>query len=231
MVRAQSRRIRMGVTSKQAKQDVPSERERKLTHIFIEKVWKKEGRQKDGHQLGSWKTERWNRSCVKSSITITSWCVKDDEQIISSVDPSERFGLSSWGFTDRVMTMGVRRDQCGVPRSLKEPVKATPSRTLTPEAIGFLSAVGVFVVLLAILFLFINKKLCFARVGGLPCFEHSGRRKRKDRAGIHQGLGECKKPLKQTCCRVRGRRLAWSSRPAVSPSFASSVDTFTHSSN
>uniref|UniRef100_A0A3B4CPS5 Synaptotagmin XVI n=1 Tax=Pygocentrus nattereri TaxID=42514 RepID=A0A3B4CPS5_PYGNA len=93
---------------------------------------------------------------------------------------------------------------------------------VTPEAIGFLSAVGVFVVLLAILFLFINKKLCFARVGGLPCFEHSGRRKRKDRAGIHQGLGECKKPLKLTCCGVRGRRLAWSSRPPVSPSFASS---------
>ncbi|XP_072533439.1 synaptotagmin-16 isoform X3 [Salminus brasiliensis] len=64
------------------------------------------------------------------------------------------------------------------------------SPAVTPEAIGFLSAVGVFVVLLAILFLFINKKLCFARVGGLPCFEHSGRRKRKDRAGVHQGLGE-----------------------------------------
>ncbi|KAI4903498.1 hypothetical protein NFI96_003153 [Prochilodus magdalenae] len=63
---------------------------------------------------------------------------------------------------------------------------------VTPEAIGFLSAVGVFVVLLAILFLFINKKLCFARVGGLPCFEHSGRRKRKDRAGIHQGLDAIK---------------------------------------
>ncbi|XP_035387667.1 synaptotagmin-16 isoform X3 [Electrophorus electricus] len=62
------------------------------------------------------------------------------------------------------------------------------SPSVTPEAIGFLSAVGVFVVLLAILFLFINKKLCFARVGGLPCFEQAGRRKRKDRAGIHQGL-------------------------------------------
>uniref|UniRef100_A0A4W4FJK7 C2 domain-containing protein n=1 Tax=Electrophorus electricus TaxID=8005 RepID=A0A4W4FJK7_ELEEL len=56
------------------------------------------------------------------------------------------------------------------------------SPSVTPEAIGFLSAVGVFVVLLAILFLFINKKLCFARVGGLPCFEQAGRRKRKDRA-------------------------------------------------
>ncbi|XP_026794853.3 synaptotagmin-16 isoform X3 [Pangasianodon hypophthalmus] len=59
---------------------------------------------------------------------------------------------------------------------------------ITPEAIGFLSAVGVFVVLLTILFLFINKKLCFARVRGLPCFELRGHRKRKERSGIHQGL-------------------------------------------
>uniref|UniRef100_A0A3B1JGE2 Synaptotagmin 16 n=1 Tax=Astyanax mexicanus TaxID=7994 RepID=A0A3B1JGE2_ASTMX len=58
---------------------------------------------------------------------------------------------------------------------------ATASAAAQKEAIGFLSAVGVFVVLLAILFLFINKKLCFASVGGLPCFKHSSRRKRKDR--------------------------------------------------
>ncbi|XP_076155417.1 synaptotagmin-14-like [Alosa pseudoharengus] len=61
---------------------------------------------------------------------------------------------------------------------------------ITPEAIGFLSAVGVFVVLLAILFLFINKKLCFARVGGLPCLEQYSRRRRKER-GVHQGLVRC----------------------------------------
>ncbi|XP_016335215.1 synaptotagmin-16-like isoform X3 [Sinocyclocheilus anshuiensis] len=59
---------------------------------------------------------------------------------------------------------------------------------ITPEAVGFLSAVGIFVILLAILFLFINKKLCFARVGGLPCLEQYSRRKRRDRSGIHQGL-------------------------------------------
>ncbi|XP_064180038.1 synaptotagmin-14-like isoform X2 [Anguilla rostrata] len=62
---------------------------------------------------------------------------------------------------------------------------------ITPEAIGFLSAVGVFVVVLAVLFLFINKKLCFSRVGGLPCLEQYGRRKRaKDKASIHQGLDQ-----------------------------------------
>ncbi|XP_034433367.1 synaptotagmin-16 isoform X2 [Hippoglossus hippoglossus] len=58
---------------------------------------------------------------------------------------------------------------------------------ITPEAIGFLSAVGVFIVALAVLFLFINKKLCFSRVGGLPCLEEHGRRK-KGRQGIRQGL-------------------------------------------
>ncbi|XP_030628092.1 synaptotagmin-16 [Chanos chanos] len=60
------------------------------------------------------------------------------------------------------------------------------SLAVTPEAIGFLSAVGVFVVLLAILFLFINKKLCFARVGGLPCLEQYSHYKRH--SGVHQGL-------------------------------------------
>ncbi|XP_070698562.1 synaptotagmin-16 [Pempheris klunzingeri] len=58
---------------------------------------------------------------------------------------------------------------------------------VTPEAIGFLSAVGVFIVALAVLFLFINKKLCFSRVGGLPCLEQHGRRK-KGRQGVRQGL-------------------------------------------
>ncbi|XP_039897788.1 synaptotagmin-16 isoform X2 [Simochromis diagramma] len=62
-----------------------------------------------------------------------------------------------------------------------------PAKEITPEAIGFLSAVGVFIVALAVLFLFINKKLCFSRVGGLPCLEVHGRRK-KGRAGIRQGL-------------------------------------------
>ncbi|XP_061600033.1 synaptotagmin-16 isoform X2 [Cololabis saira] len=61
------------------------------------------------------------------------------------------------------------------------------ARSITPEAIGFLSAVGVFIVALAVLFLFINKKLCFSRVGGLPCLEHHSRHK-KGRAGVLQGL-------------------------------------------
>ncbi|XP_023117385.1 synaptotagmin-16 isoform X1 [Amphiprion ocellaris] len=68
---------------------------------------------------------------------------------------------------------------CPLPLPLLPPV--------TPEAIGFLSAVGVFIVALAVLFLFINKKLCFSRVGGLPCLEQHGRRK-KGRLGIRQGL-------------------------------------------
>ncbi|XP_072485512.1 synaptotagmin-16 [Notamacropus eugenii] len=60
---------------------------------------------------------------------------------------------------------------------------------ITPEAIGFLSAVGIFIVLLAILFLFINKKLCFEKIGGLPCLEHPGKRKRsRGKSGVHEGL-------------------------------------------
>uniref|UniRef100_A0A669DRA8 Synaptotagmin 16 n=1 Tax=Oreochromis niloticus TaxID=8128 RepID=A0A669DRA8_ORENI len=72
---------------------------------------------------------------------------------------------------------------------LHGPSHRTPYRGITPEAIGFLSAVGVFIVALAVLFLFINKKLCFSRVGGLPCLEVHGRRK-KGRAGILNSYGD-----------------------------------------
>uniref|UniRef100_A0ABM5FBX5 Synaptotagmin-16 n=1 Tax=Pogona vitticeps TaxID=103695 RepID=A0ABM5FBX5_9SAUR len=60
---------------------------------------------------------------------------------------------------------------------------------ITPEAIGFLSAVGVFIVLLAVLFLFINKKLCFEKIGGLPCLEQRGRRKHhREKSGVRESL-------------------------------------------
>lgn len=63
--------------------------------------------------------------------------------------------------------------------------------SVPPEAIGFLSAVGVFMVLLAVLFLFINKKLCFENIGGLLCLEQRGKRKHsKDKTGIREGLGK-----------------------------------------
>nr|XP_040055411.1 synaptotagmin-16 isoform X2 [Gasterosteus aculeatus aculeatus] len=76
----------------------------------------------------------------------------------------------------------VWSDQCVIvcPLSLLLPVP--------PEAIGFLSAVGVFIVALAVLFLFINKKLCFSRVGGLPCLEHRHAHRKKTRQGLRQGL-------------------------------------------
>ncbi|XP_054423590.1 synaptotagmin-16 [Pteronotus mesoamericanus] len=60
---------------------------------------------------------------------------------------------------------------------------------LPPEAIGFLSAVGIFIVLLAVLFLFINKKLCFEKIGGPPFLEQQGKRKHsKDKTGTCEGL-------------------------------------------
>lgn len=39
---------------------------------------------------------------------------------------------------------------------------------VSPEAVGFLSAVGVFIILMLLLFLYINKKFCFENVGGFP---------------------------------------------------------------
>ncbi|XP_035923616.1 synaptotagmin-16 isoform X3 [Halichoerus grypus] len=59
---------------------------------------------------------------------------------------------------------------------------------IPPEAIGFLSAVGVFIVLLVVLFLFINKKIYLEKIG-LPCLEQRGKRKHsKDKTGIREGL-------------------------------------------
>ncbi|XP_021035138.1 synaptotagmin-16 isoform X4 [Mus caroli] len=55
---------------------------------------------------------------------------------------------------------------------------------ITPEAIGFLSAIGVFVVLLAVLVLFINKKLCSENLRGHPHPEQRGKRKHsRDKTG------------------------------------------------
>ncbi|GAB1285903.1 Synaptotagmin-14 [Apodemus speciosus] len=53
----------------------------------------------------------------------------------------------------------------------REPVEYTNLSVLekvSPEAVGFLSAVGVFIVLMLLLFLYINKKFCFENVGGFP---------------------------------------------------------------
>ncbi|XP_032261148.1 synaptotagmin-16 isoform X4 [Phoca vitulina] len=59
---------------------------------------------------------------------------------------------------------------------------------IPPEALGFLSAVGVFIVLLVVLFLFINKKIYLEKIG-LPCLEQRGKRKHsKDKTGIREGL-------------------------------------------
>ncbi|XP_062433824.1 synaptotagmin-16 isoform X3 [Rhea pennata] len=60
---------------------------------------------------------------------------------------------------------------------------------IAPEAIGFLSAVGVFIILLAVLFLFINKKLCFEKIGGLLCLEEEWRRQHyEEKPRDHEGL-------------------------------------------
>ncbi|XP_076778117.1 synaptotagmin-16 isoform X3 [Arvicanthis niloticus] len=59
---------------------------------------------------------------------------------------------------------------------------------ITPEAIGFLSAIGVFVVLLAVLVLFINRKLCSENVRGHLNPEQRGKRKHsRDKTGAHTG--------------------------------------------
>ncbi|XP_068538592.1 synaptotagmin-16 isoform X2 [Anas acuta] len=67
------------------------------------------------------------------------------------------------------------------------PVENAASQ-LTPKATGFLSVVGDFVILLAVLFLFINKKLCFEKRGGLSCLEQGRRKHYKEKSRVHEGL-------------------------------------------
>ncbi|KAI0237581.1 hypothetical protein LSAT2_011893 [Lamellibrachia satsuma] len=40
-----------------------------------------------------------------------------------------------------------------------------------PEALAFLGAVAVFLVLLVVFYLYLNKKLCFSECGGFPCID------------------------------------------------------------
>ncbi|XP_049713683.1 synaptotagmin-14 isoform X2 [Elephas maximus indicus] len=63
-------------------------------------------------------------------------------------------------------------------------------RKVSPEAVGFLSAVGVFIILMLLLFLYINKKFCFENVGGFPDLgsEYSTRKNSQEKI-CHVGNG------------------------------------------
>ncbi|XP_037096474.1 synaptotagmin-14 isoform X2 [Syngnathus acus] len=63
-------------------------------------------------------------------------------------------------------------------------------RPVTAEAVGFLSVVGVFIAALALVFLFINKMLCFSNVGRTPCMEQQQRRPSGSQRppGVRRGL-------------------------------------------
>ncbi|XP_061674680.1 synaptotagmin-16 isoform X2 [Syngnathoides biaculeatus] len=78
-----------------------------------------------------------------------------------------------------------------------EEMSAAPNSTapsleveITAEAAGFLSAVGVFIAALALLFLFVNKMLCFSKVGGAPCLERQRLSGARRSPGIRRGLVE-----------------------------------------
>ncbi|KAI5232185.1 Synaptotagmin-16 [Manis pentadactyla] len=93
---------------------------------------------------------------------------------------------------------------------------------LPPEAIGFLSAVGVFIDFLVVLFLFINKKLYFETIGSLPCLEQRGKKKHsEEKNGILEGQVHTKsrvlKKLNKWTCRhqIAGMVLAMESQEAL----------------
>ncbi|XP_053919417.1 synaptotagmin-14 isoform X5 [Cuculus canorus] len=67
-------------------------------------------------------------------------------------------------------------------------------RKVSPEAVGFLSAVGVFIILMLLLFLYINKKMCFENVSGFPDLD-SGYTTRKD---SQDKLSNCIQRMRRT---------------------------------
>ncbi|XP_068021213.1 synaptotagmin-14 isoform X4 [Melanerpes formicivorus] len=67
-------------------------------------------------------------------------------------------------------------------------------RKVSPEAIGFLSAVGVFIILMLLLFLYINKKMCFENVSGFPDLD-SGYTTRKN---SQDKLSNCIQRMRRT---------------------------------
>ncbi|KYO43655.1 synaptotagmin-14 isoform A [Alligator mississippiensis] len=64
---------------------------------------------------------------------------------------------------------------------------------VSPEAVGFLSAVGVFIILMLLLFLYINKKMCFETVAGFPDLDsgYSARKNSQDKILIHCIIASC----------------------------------------
>ncbi|KAM7062195.1 synaptotagmin-14 isoform 3-T3 [Acridotheres tristis] len=67
-------------------------------------------------------------------------------------------------------------------------------RKVSPEAIGFLSAVGVFIILMLLLFLYINKKMCIENVSGFPDLDsgYTTRRNSQDK------LSNCIQRMRRT---------------------------------
>ncbi|XP_045174050.2 synaptotagmin-14-like isoform X2 [Mercenaria mercenaria] len=56
--------------------------------------------------------------------------------------------------------------------------------SVPPEAVAFLGAVAVFLVLLIIFFLYLNKVLCFSSCGGFPCLDNKPKKKESRSKGL-----------------------------------------------
>ncbi|XP_078085856.1 synaptotagmin-14-like [Mustelus asterias] len=63
-------------------------------------------------------------------------------------------------------------------------------RKVSPEAVGFLSAVGVIVILMILLFLYINKRLCIENIGEFPCLDAEYRANKDLQDNTHNSYGD-----------------------------------------
>ncbi|GCB62473.1 hypothetical protein scyTo_0011470 [Scyliorhinus torazame] len=65
-----------------------------------------------------------------------------------------------------------------------------PGAAVSPEAVGFLSAVGVIVILMILLFLYINKRLCIENIGEFPCLDAEYRANKDLQDNTHNSYGD-----------------------------------------
>ncbi|XP_078261076.1 synaptotagmin-14 isoform X1 [Rhinoraja longicauda] len=63
-------------------------------------------------------------------------------------------------------------------------------RKVSPEAVGFLSAVGVIIILMILLFLYINKRLYFENIGEFPCLDTEYRTNKDLPDNTHNNYGD-----------------------------------------
>ncbi|XP_071770376.1 synaptotagmin-14 [Centroberyx gerrardi] len=84
-----------------------------------------------------------------------------EERVAALIGSASISGISGGGDTDAPP----------VPVAKNPNVESTCTGTVSPEALGFLTAIGLFLILMILLFLYLNNKLALENPGSLQCLE------------------------------------------------------------